>query len=174
MTVCWGRSPWWWRQYVPPKRSYLPTSLHGVTTQKTLGSVSSETLLGGGGGSIDFPWGHSISSIYMQLHTSSFHNIRILYNEYHFQQFNLSNLSRWLCFSHPFKHNWCVYNAQVWTICLFNQYTLYQCFSALVKPLHTNTWKIYTVTVGWNTIFCAPSWLIFLEYLKCRVKNNSV
>jgi hypothetical protein len=24
-----------WRQYVHPKRWYLPTSLHGVTTQKT-------------------------------------------------------------------------------------------------------------------------------------------
>jgi hypothetical protein len=26
---------WRWRQYVPPKRWYLPTSPHGVTTQKT-------------------------------------------------------------------------------------------------------------------------------------------
>jgi hypothetical protein len=25
----------WWRQYVPPKRRYLPTSPYGVTTQKT-------------------------------------------------------------------------------------------------------------------------------------------
>jgi hypothetical protein len=27
--------PWRWRQYVPPKCRYLPTSPHGVTTQKT-------------------------------------------------------------------------------------------------------------------------------------------
>jgi hypothetical protein len=26
--------PWRWRQYIPPKRWYLPTSPHGVTTQK--------------------------------------------------------------------------------------------------------------------------------------------
>jgi hypothetical protein len=28
-------SPWRWRQYVPPKRWYIPTSPHGVTTKKT-------------------------------------------------------------------------------------------------------------------------------------------
>jgi hypothetical protein len=26
--------PWRWRQYVSPKRWYLPTNLHGITTQK--------------------------------------------------------------------------------------------------------------------------------------------
>jgi hypothetical protein len=29
------RQPWRWRQYVPPKRWYLPISPHGVTTQET-------------------------------------------------------------------------------------------------------------------------------------------
>jgi len=29
------RHPWRWRQYVPPKRWYLPTSSRGVRTQKT-------------------------------------------------------------------------------------------------------------------------------------------
>jgi hypothetical protein len=27
--------PWRWRQYVPPKRWYLPTSTHGITSQNT-------------------------------------------------------------------------------------------------------------------------------------------
>jgi hypothetical protein len=28
-----SKPPWKWRQFVSPKRGYLPTSLHGVTTQ---------------------------------------------------------------------------------------------------------------------------------------------
>jgi hypothetical protein len=30
-----GPHPWRWRQYVPPKRWYLPVSAHGLTTHKT-------------------------------------------------------------------------------------------------------------------------------------------
>jgi hypothetical protein len=33
-TYCLHLQDWGWRQYVPPKRWYLPTSPHGISTQK--------------------------------------------------------------------------------------------------------------------------------------------
>jgi hypothetical protein len=36
MAVLGELQPWRWRQYVSPKRQYLPTSLHGVTTQNNI------------------------------------------------------------------------------------------------------------------------------------------
>jgi hypothetical protein len=32
---CYHLLPWRYRQYIPPKRWYQPTRLHGVITQKT-------------------------------------------------------------------------------------------------------------------------------------------
>jgi hypothetical protein len=38
-TYCLHLQPWKWRQYIPLKRWYLPTSPHGVTTQKNKADV---------------------------------------------------------------------------------------------------------------------------------------
>jgi hypothetical protein len=40
-TYCLYLQGWRWKQYVPPKRWYLPTSQHGVTSQKTTSTSSS-------------------------------------------------------------------------------------------------------------------------------------
>jgi hypothetical protein len=37
--------PWRWRQYVPPKRWYLPSSLHGVKTRKNVTTMRTHAVM---------------------------------------------------------------------------------------------------------------------------------